>query len=76
MKRLLLAFCLLSVSALFAQDLPSRVDRFVEQFADDRGFSGSVVVAEDGKLVYARGFGLADPARGLQNGPQVQYRIA
>ena len=59
MKRLLLTVCLLSVSALFAQDLPSRIDRFVEQFADDRGFSGSVVVAEKG---WGGGYALAATA--------------
>jgi CubicO group peptidase (beta-lactamase class C family) len=76
MKRLLLAVCMMSVSALFAQDMTSRIDKFVEQYSTDRNFRGTVLVAEDGQVVYVRGFGQADPGRGLQNGPQVQYRIA
>lgn len=67
---------LLCASTLVAQDLSSRLDGFLDQYATQRGFRGTVMVAEDGKLLYARGFGLADPARGLQNGPQVQYRVA
>jgi CubicO group peptidase (beta-lactamase class C family) len=66
----------LCATTLFAQDLTTRIDEFLGQYVTDRGFQGTVVVAENGKLLYARGFGLADPARGLQNGPQVQYRVA
>ncbi|MBK7257544.1 MAG: serine hydrolase [Ignavibacteriae bacterium] len=76
MKRLLFLMCLLSASTLFAQDLTTRLDEFLGQYVTNRGFQGTVVVAENGTLLYARGFGLADPARGLQNGPQVQYHIA
>lgn len=76
MKRLFLALCTMCVSVLSAQDMTSRIDRFVEQYSIDRSFRGTVVVAQDGNVVYARGFGQADPAHGLQNGPAVQYRIA
>jgi CubicO group peptidase (beta-lactamase class C family) len=76
MKRLFLALCMMCVSVLSAQDMTSRIDRFVEQYSIDRNFRGTVVVAQDSKIVYARGFGQADPAHGLQNGPAVQYRIA
>ncbi len=79
MKRLLFILMVMSLvcaSTLFAQDLTTRIDAFLDQYVTDRGFQGTVVVAENGTLLYARGFGLADPARGLQNGPQVQYRVA
>jgi CubicO group peptidase (beta-lactamase class C family) len=76
MKRLLCVLLLFCATSLYAQDLTTRLDGFLDQYATERGFRGTVMVAEEGKLLYARGFGLADPARGLQHGPQVQYRVA
>lgn len=76
MKRSLILLFLFLASSVSAQDITTRLNGFLDQYATERGFRGTVVVAEDGKLLYARGFGQADPARGLQNGPQVQYRVA
>ena len=36
----------------------------------------SVAIAKDGKLVYARGFGYADTAAGIETQPYSKFRIA
>lgn len=50
--------------------------RAVEAFAAKSGFSGAIVVRRHGRLVYQRGFGLADRAFGAPNTPSTRYWIA
>lgn len=46
----------------------------VAAFAD-RGFSGSVLVARDGKILVHEGYGLADRERDVRNEPETVYAI-
>ncbi len=39
-------------------------------------FEGSVLVAEHGKIIYARGIGLADRKQGIRNETSTRFRIA
>jgi CubicO group peptidase (beta-lactamase class C family) len=51
-------------------DLEARLDRL---FAID--FNGSVLVAKDGEILYAKGIGMADNAKKLANTPETRFRI-
>lgn len=51
-------------------DLEARLDRMLAT-----GFDGSVLVAKDGKVLYAKGFGMADEAAKLANTPETRFRI-
>jgi CubicO group peptidase (beta-lactamase class C family) len=66
----------LSAVTSFAQDNVSRMDKLLQQYHENRGFVGTVIVAEDGAITYAKGFGLADREKNIPNGPKIHYRIA
>lgn len=51
-------------------DLEARLDRMLAT-----GFDGSVLVAKNGKVLYAKGFGMADEAAKLANTPDTRFRI-
>lgn len=76
MIRVVLAIWTLVATSLFAQDNTARIDNLLRDYTERRGFVGTVVVAENGSVVYGKGFGLADREHGLPNGTQIHYRIA
>jgi CubicO group peptidase (beta-lactamase class C family) len=41
-----------------------------------QGFSGTVLVAKDGRIVLHRGYGLADRERGIRNGTETLFEVA
>jgi D-alanyl-D-alanine carboxypeptidase len=49
---------------------------FVEAYAAAHGFSGSVLIQKDGKVEYARSFGLANLPFKIPNTNATKYRIA
>lgn len=53
------------------------VDSMMRSFVREHGVPGaSLAIAKDGKLVYARGFGWADPAQKVPVRPEARFRIA
>ena len=53
------------------------VEKLVNSFLRRWSIAGaSVAIAREGKLIYARGFGMADTAAGIQTEPYNQFRIA
>ena len=51
------------------------VDRIAEAYAALGRFSGSVLIARDGREVFARGYGLADRAAGVAAAPDTRFDI-
>ena len=74
-RSLFVAFVLFA-SFVHAQDQSTRIENYLRPYVENRGFTGAIIVAENGAIVYSKGLGLADRARNLPNGPQVHYRIA
>ncbi len=69
---------LLVCSTSFAGTSPekiSKIDQTMKQFYDAGRFGGMVLVAEDGKIVYEKGFGFANAEWNIPNSPQARYRI-
>lgn len=63
-----LAACSASAARLDSSkndDLAARVDGLIEPVVVANEFSGAVVMARNGRILYARGFGLANHAAGL-----------
>lgn len=56
-------------------DLEARLGAVVSAYADRELFSGTVLVARGGDVVFANSYGMADVARNLENNPQLIYRI-
>lgn len=57
------------------QDVASRIDAYLSDLAKEQSFSGSVLVAQDGKVLISKGYGLANIENGVPNTPQTRFRI-
>lgn len=60
---------------VLAQDKAAKIDEFVQVFHDYGLFSGSVLVAEKGKVIFKKGYGMADIEWGIPNEPDTKFRI-
>jgi CubicO group peptidase (beta-lactamase class C family) len=84
---LFLAGC--SISSIFQTPTPTpvptgpviepeaidRLDTKLTQMTQDGTFSGSVLIAQDGKILLSKGYGLADRAQGIPNTPQTRFHL-
>ena len=61
----------------FASQGLRSIERKVDQYMRDNDIKGlSIAISKNNKLVYARGFGKADIAKGIKVGPKHRFRIA
>jgi CubicO group peptidase (beta-lactamase class C family) len=60
----------------FAQTKATRIDALMRSLADRGQFSGSILVAEHGRLIYERGFGKAESKRNLAFTPDTPTYLA
>jgi CubicO group peptidase (beta-lactamase class C family) len=58
-----------------SQSLPPRIDDLVNDYVAHDQFMGTVLVAEKGKVVFAKGYGLADVDRNRPNTPETKFKI-
>lgn len=58
-----------------AQTTAARIDALVRSYADQGEFSGSVLVAWQGKVIYRKGFGWANAEWKVPNTPATKFRI-
>jgi len=52
-----------------------KIDALMKVYHDQDKFNGSVLVAEGGKVIYKKGFGLADAEWNIPNGPDTKFRL-
>jgi len=57
------------------QDHAKQIDALMKQYYDYGQFNGSVLVADKGKIVYERGFGMANMEWAIPNQPDTKFRI-
>jgi len=65
---------LLSAGAA-AQDPAPKFDEYLNSVAAQQHFTGSVLVARDGKVVLSKGYGLANVELDVPNTPQTKFRL-
>lgn len=71
-----LVFLLLSVQIhAYSQDKISKIDALIKIYNDYGQFNGSVLVAESGKVIYKKGFGLANREWNIPNKPDTKFRL-
>lgn len=75
--KLLALFVVIFVAAagVSAQDHSKKIDALMKQYYEYGQFNGSVLVADKGKIVYERGFGMANMEWGIPNQPDTKFRI-
>jgi CubicO group peptidase (beta-lactamase class C family) len=85
LRAMLVALTLLTANASLAAsgnpmptltDLATNVDRYLAPYIDRRDFSGVVLIARDGNVLYHKAYGLADSKTGVLNTVRTRFRIA
>src|SRR5687767_8205913 len=52
-----------------------KLEAYLQACVEVEGFSGSVLVAQDGKTLLAKGYGLANREHEVANTPQTKFRL-
>jgi CubicO group peptidase (beta-lactamase class C family) len=73
---ILIFFLLGATSSTFAQDKAAKIDELMKLYNDSGYFNGAVLVAENGKVIYKKGFGFANMEWNVPNTPDTKFRIA
>jgi CubicO group peptidase (beta-lactamase class C family) len=58
-----------------AQDIESKVDEYVNAYVKMGRFSGSILIAQNGKVLVSKGYGMANYEHDVPNTPQTKFRL-
>jgi len=58
-----------------AQDKAAEIDKMMQLYHDYGQFNGTVLVAENGKVIFKKGYGLANMEWNIPNKPNTKFRI-
>ncbi|HLL70405.1 MAG TPA: serine hydrolase [Pyrinomonadaceae bacterium] len=58
-----------------AQDKAARIDEYMKRSAQIRQFNGAVLVAENGKVIYKKGLGMANMEWNVANDVDTKFRL-
>jgi len=82
MRKLILVVVILSslcqstrTSAADSPDNPAKIDKLMSQYADCCSFTGTVLVSDHDRVIFKKGYGLADREWNIPNTPDVKFRI-
>jgi CubicO group peptidase (beta-lactamase class C family) len=68
-------FAILFQGSAFSQDKANKIDEFMGIFHEYGQFNGTVLVAEGGKVIFKKGYGLANMEWNIPNKPDTKFRI-
>ncbi len=71
-------FCislLLLCNVAFSQSKVEQIDELIGKYAEYGKFNGSVLVADQGKVIYKKGFGMANMEWDIPNAPDTKHRL-
>jgi CubicO group peptidase (beta-lactamase class C family) len=58
-----------------AQDLTPKFDEYMNTLAKQNRFTGAALVARDGKVIFSKGYGMANHEFDIPNTPQTKFRL-
>jgi CubicO group peptidase (beta-lactamase class C family) len=64
------------MGSVLAQDFASQADVYMKERMTREQFTGSVLVARNGRILFERGYSLANREWAIPNTPQTRFRIA
>jgi len=64
-----------SISFCFGQTKNEQLDKLLTQYQEYGKFNGSVLIADQGKVVYKKGFGMANMEWDIPNAPNTKHRL-
>ncbi|CAM3307403.1 serine hydrolase [Aequorivita lipolytica] len=59
----------------FAQTKTAQLDELLNKYTEYGQFNGSVLVADNGKVIYKKGFGMANMEWDIPNAPDTKHRL-
>jgi CubicO group peptidase (beta-lactamase class C family) len=68
-------FFLATFISSFAQTKAEKIDQLMSKYAEYGQFNGSVLVAEQGKVIYKKGFGMANMEWDIPNQTDTKFRL-
>jgi CubicO group peptidase (beta-lactamase class C family) len=71
----LIAITACSVADAAAQELVSKVDEYMNAKVKAGQFSGSILIAQNGKVLVSKGYGMANLELNVPNTPQTKFRL-
>jgi CubicO group peptidase (beta-lactamase class C family) len=77
-KKLILRVLILTVLWQIAADTPdnaAKIDKLMAQYADCCSFTGTVLVSDHDKVIFKKGYGLANREWNIPNTPDVRFRL-
>jgi CubicO group peptidase (beta-lactamase class C family) len=79
-NRCIRALCLAVVwlflnTSAFAQDIIRNVDAFMHSAIEKSRFTGTILIARDGKVLISKGYGMANAEYEVPNSPRTKFRI-
>ncbi len=69
------ALALLLTGSAAAQDLTPKFDEYLNALAKQGRFTGSALVAREGKVIFSKGYGFANVELDVPNTPQTKFRL-
>ncbi len=63
------------VNVTFGQSKQDQITKLIDTYTDYKTFNGSVLVAENGKVIYKKGFGYANMEWDIPNAPNTKHRL-
>lgn len=58
-----------------AEDLPLKIDRYMQASMKIDHFMGSALIAQHGKILFSKGYGMANLELSVPNTPETKFRI-
>ena len=74
MKSLSLLIFLLPIFA-FSQSISEKADQLLSAYSEQQKFSGNVLIARDGEILFEKAYGYADRKNGKVNDIETEFRI-
>ncbi|WP_303282129.1 serine hydrolase [Flavivirga amylovorans] len=71
----LVLFLLLMSSVCFAQSKVEQIDKLITAYTEYGKFNGSVLVSDHGKVIYKKGFGMANMEWDIPNQTNTKHRL-
>ncbi len=72
---LLLAILIFSCQQILSQTKADKIEALLNQYYKFQEFNGSALVAEEGKIIYKNGFGMANMEWNIPNAPDTRFRL-
>jgi CubicO group peptidase (beta-lactamase class C family) len=72
---ILLTFFLVFINYTSSQTKEQDITKLIDTYTDYKTFNGSVLVAENGNVIYKKGFGFANMEWDIPNAPNTKHRL-